>query len=294
MRLGTWVVICRESTRGIFRNGLMSFASASTVAVALLTLAAVYLLAANINHLATVAESQVEIRVLLEEGLSEADVRRLEVECSRIPGVRQVTYTSKHRALELMRQKLGQDAGLLEAVEDLNPLPASLDIQVDPQRISEIVAVTSRFDGVDRVRDDQALVGRLLQLTAAIRAAGLALVLLLAGATLFIIANTVRLTVFARRNEIRIMKLVGATDAFVRWPFILEGIILGLVGAGVAATAVFYGYHWLYVQAGATLPFLPLLSPQLLIADLSQALLALGVILGAAGSAFSLHRHLQV
>ncbi len=128
----------------------------------------------------------------------------------------------------------------------------------------------------------------------ALRALGVFLAAVTGLATLLIISNTIRISVFSRRREIAIMKLVGATDAFIRWPFVLEGAFLGSVGALVAAAAAWFGYVWLVDRIAATLPFIPTLAPQPFLWNLARVLLAMGLLVGAGGSVLSVRRHLRV
>jgi cell division transport system permease protein len=284
----------REAFHGMARNGAMSAVCVSTVAVCLLVLAVVGLLALNLERTAQVIEAQVEIKLYLEPDLSPAQVESLRETLSRVPGVRETRYVSRDQALADLGQQLGDQAGLLEAVADMNPLPDSIDVPVDPQRLVAVADAAKQLPGVEKVIDKRQVITRLLDVTRAVRILGLGLALLLAGVTVVIVSNTIRLAVFSRRNEVRIMKLVGATDRFIRGPFMVEGILMSLVGACVAAAAVWWGYTWLLGAVGRSLPFLPLLGAQPLLLGLTAGLALMGVVLGALGSSISLRRFLQV
>jgi len=286
--------VMREAFHGMARNGAMSAVCVSTVAVCLLVLAVVGLLALNLERTAQVIEAQVEIKLYLEPDLSPAQVESLRETLSRVPGVRETRYVSRDQALADLGQQLGDQAGLLEAVADMNPLPDSIDVPVDPQRLVAVADAAKQLPGVEKVIDKRQVITRLLDVTRAVRILGLGLALLLAGVTVVIVSNTIRLAVFSRRNEVRIMKLVGATDRFIRGPFMVEGILMSLVGACVAAAAVWWGYTWLLGAVGRSLPFLPLLGAQPLLLGLTAGLALMGVVLGALGSSISLRRFLQV
>jgi cell division transport system permease protein len=221
-------------------------------------------------------------------------VESLRETLSRVPGVRETRYVSRDQALADLGQQLGDQAGLLEAVADMNPLPDSIDVLVDPQRLVAVADAAKQLPGVEKVIDKRQVITRLLDVTRAVRILGLGLALLLAGVTVVIVSNTIRLAVFSRRNEVRIMKLVGATDRFIRGPFMVEGILMSLVGACVAAAVVWWGYAWLLGAVGRSLPFLPLLGAQPLLFGLTAGLALMGVVLGALGSSISLRRFLQV
>jgi cell division transport system permease protein len=177
----------------------------------------------------------------------------------------------------------------------MNPLPASIEVSlVWPERAGELAAFAAGLSGVEEVVYARGVVERLLAITGLIRAGGFALVLALAVATCFLVANTIRLTVFARRHQIAIMRLVGATDAFIRGPFTLEGVILGLVGSTLAAVAVHQVYYRLVSVITATIPFLPLIPPGGELDSVLRLLVAAGTCIGALGSIIAVRRFLQV
>lgn len=286
--------VWREAFTGLARNGVMTAVCVSTVAVCLLVLAIVLVLGLNLEHAAQVVEAQVEAKIHLKPGLSPSQVEDLQREIAAIPGVLEAEFVSRDQALEELGRQLGDEAGLLEAVADMNPLPDAFDVRVDPRQLAAVAEAAGSLPGVEKVVDERQLVGRLLAVTRAVRVLGLGLALLLLGVTVVVISNTIRLAVFARRNEVRVMKLVGATDGFIRGPFMVEGILMSLVGAAVASVAVWWGYAWLHGVVARTLPFLPVLDAQPLLSSVAVGLATLGVVLGALGSGISLHRFLRV
>lgn len=295
MKLRTWNHHASEAFASIHDNGLMSIASASTVAVSLLVLALFVVLALNLSHMGQVLDSQVQIVAYLQAGFDEANQPVLMQQIDAIPGVTSAQFVTKQQALDQLKKEFGDQQDLLASVADHNPLPDSVQIKVaKPAQVAPVAAAVGRIAWVDHADYKQAVVQRLFALTGALRTAGLALVIGLALATVVLIANTIRITVFARREEIAIMKLVGATDAFIRWPFLLEGAVLGLIGATVAAAAVWWGYSNLLMRINADLPFVPILQRQPLLWELSGALLVLGLGLGALGSSVSVRRFLRV
>jgi len=295
MGLRSWQYAVRESVVSIRRNGLMSLAAVSTIALALLILSIFLALAANLQHMAGYLESQVEIRAFLK-GDTTVKVRdEARQAIAALPGVTSVTFVSRDEALKRLRQQFGEQQSVLDAVEEMNPLPDGFEIKVDkPENVDGVAAAVGKIPGIEKVKYQQGLVQRLFRLTQAIRTLGILLATALALATLFIISNTIRLTVFARRREVAIMKLVGATDAFIRRPFFLEGLVLGLGGALVAALAIWLGYSWLAKTISISLPFVPLVPRQPFLANLSLTLLTLGAIIGAGGTILSLRRYLKV
>jgi len=284
-----------EALLSIRRNTLMSLVATSTVAVCLFFLAGVSLLSVNMDHMAGTFESHVHLRVYVVQGTDQKVIKELEAKIDEVEFVDKVTYVSKEAALERMRKQFGDQKDLLAGIESTNPLPDSFEVRVDPpQKIKDVALVVEKIKGVEKVQFRQEIVDKLFSLTAAVRGFGIALVIVMGSGALFIMSNTIRITVFSRRREVGIMKLVGATDSLIRGPFLIEGLILGFVGSVVAAVAIFALYTWLFGVVTSNLPFLPLLTPQPLLVEVAMALLAAGAFIGGAGSTVSLRRYLRV
>lgn len=295
MSFSTKEYFVRETYKSIRRNGFMSFASISTVAVSLLVLGMFLLIFLNTNHLAKFLESQVHVSVYMEDSANAEELQSIEEQLKKLPGVVKVTAVSKEEALERFKDRLGDQDKLLDALGEDNPFPNSFDVQVDTaDRIKEITPKISALEKVETAKFGQEVVEHLFQLTKILRFGGIALVIFLAMATLFIISNTIRLTVFARRKEVIIMKYVGATDWFIRWPFLLEGMTLGFFGAVVASILINGIYAALLENIHATLAFLPLLPASPLLTYVSVFLLLAGTGIGALGSFISLRKFLRV
>ncbi|MGI6263779.1 MAG: permease-like cell division protein FtsX [Succiniclasticum sp.] len=295
MSLSSKEYFIRETGKSIKRNGVMSIASVSTVAVSLLVLGLFLLLFLNTDNLAKYLESQVQMTVYMDDSASADDLSAMERKLRALPGVVQVKEVTKDQAMERFRERLGDQASLLKALGTDNPFPASFEIQVDqPSRIRELVPVVSEMPKVETAKFGQEVVEHLFALTKILRIGGAVLIVFLCLATLFIIANTIRLTVFARRKEVTIMRYVGATDWFIRWPFLLEGMCLGFGGALIASVLVDIIYTSLMSRIYLTLAFFPILPawPTLLFADLF--ILACGTFIGALGSHLSLKKFLRV
>ena len=295
MRFSTKQYFIKETYKSIRRNGFMSFASISTVAVSLLVLGMFLMIFLNTNNLAQYLENQVQISVYMQDSATDKELASVKDKLTKMPGVVKVTQVSKQEALERFRKRLGDQDQLLNSLGKENPFPNSFEVQVDnPERIKVLTPQIGQLNKVETAKFGQEVVEHLFQLTKILRFGGILLVVFLAMATLFIISNTIRLTVFARRKEVIIMKYVGATDWFIRWPFILEGMTLGLFGAVVAFILINSIYSGLLTRIHATLAFLPLLptSPLLFYVDLF--LLAAGTGIGALGSYISLRKFLRV
>jgi cell division transport system permease protein len=223
------------------------------------------------------------------------DVARLGQQIRQLQGVTVVRFVSKEEALERMRKSFGEQASVLEAVEGINPLPDSFEVQVArPELVGPVAEAIAAMPGVAKVDYKRDTVERLFRLTSVIRGLGLVVSVFLVLGCAVVISNTVRLTVFARRREVAIMKLVGATDWFIRWPFVIEGIVLGLAGTLLAVGALAGAYWWAAGAAARILPFLPLVPPERVIRSLVWPLVGVGALVGGLGSGISLRRFLQV
>ena len=295
MSFSTKEYFVKETYKSIRRNGFMSFASISTVAVSLLVLGMFLMIFLNTNNLAQYLESQVQVSVYMQDSATDKELASVKEKLSKMPGVVKVTQVSKTQALERFKKRLGDQEQLLNSLGKDNPFPNSFEVQVDnPERIKVLTPQIGQLPKVETAKFGQEVVEHLFQLTKILRFGGILLVIFLAMATLFIISNTIRLTVFARRKEVIIMKYVGATDWFIRWPFLLEGMTLGFFGAVLASVLINSIYSGLLERIHATLAFLPLLptSPLLIYVDLF--LLIAGTGIGALGSYISLRKFLQV
>ena len=295
MKLQTSEYFIQEVFRSLRRNNWMSFASIGTVAVSLFVLGVFLLLVLNMNRMASALESQVQISVYLEDGLSADDRQDIASDIEALQGIESIRYISKDEAKARLEDRLGDQKYLLDALGDKNPLPDSFEVVVkSPDLVETAAKAIDRMDGVQEAKYGQDVIEHLFAITRLIRIFGLVLMVLLAGATLFIISNTIRLTVFARRKEIAIMKYVGATDWFIRWPFLLEGMVLGFVGGVLAAIALQSFYAAMAAKIYETLAFFPLLPQYPYMYYVSAAILLSGMGIGALGSTISLKRFLKV
>ena len=295
MKISTAEYFITESLNSIRRNGLMSLASLMTVALSLLILGVFIILVMNLNHMASVLESQVQVTVYLQDTLKEVEVREVGTRITKLPGVTRVNFIAKEEAMNRFKQRLGEQQGLLAELGEANPLPNSFEVKLDrPERVKPVALAIAQLKGVEAARYGQEVVEQLFNLTRMVRIFGVVLILFLGLAALFIIVNTIRLTVFARRREIGIMKYVGATDWFIRWPFIIEGVLLGFLGACIAVLPLTQFYSMLTGQVYESLAFLPLLPKYPFMGYVNIFLLCAGIGIGALGSVISVKKFLKV
>lgn len=212
-----------------------------------------------------------------------------------MPSVAAVEFVSKEQALEILRARLGEQRKILDALGESNPLPDYFLVTVkSPEEVRKTAVAIADLYGVAEVNYGQDVVNNLFDLTRLLRIFGVMLLAILALATIFIISNTIRLTVFARRKEIAIMKYVGATDWFIRWPFILEGVVLGLIGGGISAVVLRSFYSAMAAKITGAMVFFPLAEQSPFMGYLAAALIFSGVAIGILGSTISLRKFLEV
>ena len=295
MKLKTGEYFIQEVFHSLRRNNWMTFASIGTVAVSLFVLGVFLILVLNMNRLAGMLESQVQISVYLEDHLTDREKRQIGYDIESLQGIDSVTYVDRETAKERLKERLGDQKYLLDALSEDNPLPDAFEVTVTtPSVVESAAGAIDAMQGVEEAKYGQDVVEHLFDITRLMRIFGFVLMGLLGGATLFIISNTIRLTVFARRKEIAIMKYVGATDWFIRWPFLLEGIVLGCIGGLIAAVALRSFYAAMAAKIYSTLAFFPLMPQYPFMNYVTLAILLAGIVIGAIGSVISLKRFLRV
>ncbi len=285
----------REVFLSMVRKRWMTFASIGTVTVSLFVLGVFLILVMNMTKLAASLESQVQISAYLIDGLTIEERKEIEQFTKNLPAVSKVEYVTKEQALKTLQARLGEQKKILDALGDSNPLPNYFLVTVkNSSDVKRTAAAISEVYGVEEVKYGQDVAANLFDLTHLLRLFGVMLVLILALATLFIISNTIRLTVFARRKEIAIMKYVGATDDFIRWPFVLEGILLGFIGGSVSAIILRSFYSAMTEKIYTTLAFFPLVEQFPFMNWLTLGLIVSGMLIGTLGSTVSLKKFLEV
>lgn len=305
MKFNTLIRHFREGFKSIYRNGWMSFASFSSILISMLILGIFILLALNLDKIATQYEDQVRIRVYLENNVEQTIKDNLHKQIAGIAEVKKVTFVSKEQNfIDLQTSIEEEDSGWLEGYDaENNPLPDSYIIEVFDTRLVDRVAdqikqVNASFTApvIYEVKYGQGTVEKLFQITNAIRYIGIIIVAVMALTAVLLISNTIKMTIVARRREISIMKLVGATNSFIRWPFFIEGLMIGLFSSSIAATIVMVGYNSLvsHFKNSLSLFFLELLSVSEVILLTGGVMIGLGVFIGIIGSVMSVRKYLKV
>lgn len=282
-----------EAFRSFRRSTLISMVAIATITVSLTVFGIFLLLILNLGNIVTNVSSRLDMVAFSLKDLSLDDAAAIQLKLSRIPGVEKVEYTSKTEAWKKFKSDFGGKLALDEVLHD-NPLPHTFAIRVrTPELLPPVAKEISALEVIDEIRYSGKLIDQIKSLISAIRVGGISLIALLSLATLLIVVNTIRLTVIARETDIYIMKLVGATNAFVKWPFIIEGVIIGLIGGIASFMVLKFSYQAVASRLTLALPFLPIVSDALWLTVIYFSMILGGMVLGMVGGYISVSRALK-
>ena len=291
MNLSMIEFLLQQAWQSIRRNGLMSLATSSNMTVALIILSSFFLATINLEHMAAVEARKANITVDLDDEADPGDVEATLLGDMRVAGTR---YLSKDELLDDLAASFGRSAEAVQAGLQENPLPNAIIVTPrDPQDTQVVADFAREIEGVAEVRYREQITHKLLTLARGIKISGIVAAVLMGAATLLIVSTTIRLTIYARRREIRIMQLVGATNSFIRLPFVLEGMFHGLIGASVSTIMVLASYSWLQAYVAEHLAFLELIYSAKFAALFGLGTLACGIIFGVLGSVIGLRSYLR-
>lgn len=299
MRINTFKYFVVDASKSLKRNATISFASVITVAATLFIFGVFLLVMGNANKMMKSVTSQVEIKVFLKLDITMIDQNNIENALKEDNQVESVTYESREQALEKFKDMMGEkNKDILDGYTDANnPMQASYIVKLKAPEYADTVASRIKdMSGIDEVKNDRDLVGIIISLSKAARWIGISMFILLMGVSLFLIGNTIRLTVFSRRREIGIMKFVGATDWFIRWPFIIEGMVIGMIGAIISNLGLYAIYNVAFKKL-LNMPMtmtLSLMDPSYVLNALSWQFALAGAAIGALGSIIALRKFLAV
>jgi len=282
----------REVYINLRRNVLMSMASISTVLILSLILGFFIIIVVNLNYWSENIVKQLQIVVYLSDGMDEKQIGVLKSSLETTPHIDKIRFISREEALKNMKERLKNQFEISDIGK--NPLPNSFEVIVnEPDRIPKVAAIIKTYPGVEKVRYGEKIAGKLLVINRAVHWIGIIIVLALFLSTLFIVSNTIRLTVFARRREIAVMQLVGAANWFIRWPFIMEGVLQGFLGALFSILLIKLIYAYFMPRIETALPFLTMVPFNSLFSTVTLILLGTGIFVGAVGSLISVNRFLR-
>lgn len=294
MKIRTMVRHIRDAFKSLLRNGWSTFGAISAVSMVLLLVGIFVSLLFNMNKIATDVEQDVNVRVYIDLAADETKTEELKAAIQALDAVDTVKFRSKDEELDDITKSVAQEFELFK--NDSNPLRNAFDVSTkNPNQTKEVATTIEKMDYVARVNYGGARADTLFKVISTSRNVGIGVIAVLLIIALFLISNTIRATIHARRTEIEIMQLVGATKAYIRWPFFLEGGFIGLIGS-IVPIAVLWGlYLWIYKGgsdffAGSNFS---LLAPNPFLYRLSLAMAGVGVLIGSFGSIFSMRRFLK-
>lgn len=295
----------KEAVTNFSRNWVMSLGAVITIYLSLLLVGVSMVAGAVIGDIVRDLEDKVSIQIFIKDGAATEDVQALQSFVRSDPLVKSVEYTSKDEALDRFREQWAASGEIMDVLER-NPLPASLDVELnDPRQVEAMVDKirTSELflNVVDRPEEPERslaygeeIIEDLFAFTGMMRIASVVFIVMLASVSLIFISNTIRLAIHARRKEIGIMRLVGASNWFIRTPFLLEGVIQSLIGAFLAIATLTAMYFLLIPRIKEALLFLPINITEATMVHLSLVLIAAGIAIGLVGSGVALRRYLRV
>ncbi|WP_238917565.1 permease-like cell division protein FtsX [Clostridium sp. YIM B02555] len=297
MKISTFKYYIIDALKSLKRNRTISLASLITVTTTLLIMGVFILLMQNINIGMKNVESQVKIQVFLNDNITSKDQESINQKLDNISGVKSFKFEDKSEALEKFNEQVSENnSSLLNNYNSSNnPLPNSYIVELEnPEMSQQVISSIENMPGIESIGNDQKFTNKIITISKNIKWIGLALFILMVLVSIFLISNTIKLTIYSRRREIGIMKFVGATDWFIRWPLIIEGAIIGLLGAVCSNILVYYLYKLVFIKINENLLLINLLSPSYITQTLHWQLILVGILIGGAGSSWSLIKFLKV
>ncbi len=274
---------------------MMTTASVSVLIACMIIIGTAYLFSKNVSNFMLQIEQQNEIVAFIDENVPEEEYQGLQNKIEAVNGVSSVDFVTKEQAMEDYRKTLGEDGSYLDAFTDENnPLRNSFVITIEDLALfSDASSKISSMEEIARVRDTQETVSVLLSLRKVVNILGVWIMLILGLVSLFIISNTIKIAMYNRRTEINIMKYVGATNWFIRWPFVFEGLFIGVLAAGICFGLQWYIYNYLLKSLFDGINFIQLVPFSELYIDIIIVFAAIGIIVGVFGSMTSIRKYLD-
>lgn len=297
MKFNTLKRHIREGFKNVIRNGWMSVASIGAVTVTLVLVGTFITLMLNINQMTVKVEEDVKIKTLIDVTADDDAIKKLGEEIEAISGVATVEFSSKDDEFRALIEDMGEQGKAWELYEQDNPLNHAYIVQtIEPQETERVAKEIEKLDYVYKVNYGQDVVPKLFKFNNYVRTIGIILIIGLVLTAIFLISNTIKLTIMARSTEIGIMKLVGATNAFIRWPFFIEGLLLGLLGSVIPILVITISYSYIYesVVNQTAFPFVQLLPLHPFLIQISGIIVLIGAVIGMWGSGMSVRKFLKV
>ncbi len=287
--------LVKEGFKSLWKNRMMSLASIAVLVSCLLLTGIAGLLSLNLSTMMRSIEGNNNITVYLSESLPRLSSIRFGEELRKIDNLKEITFQSKEEGMEQVIDMLEEDGGLLAGLSgDDNFLPDAYIVTMDDlSQYADTVEQIKAIPGYAELTDYSDIANRLSNLDQVVRYASIVMVAVLGLVSLFIIANTIRVTMFARRTEISIMKSVGATNGFVRIPFVVEGMIIGILAGLISVTILYFAYQKLLEMLSSLVPFLSTVDINGLLLWLILGYIGAGILFGVLGSLITMGRYLK-
>lgn len=287
-----------EGFRNVFHNKKSSGASLAIMCATMLIFGLFFMIIENLNNAVETLETQQGIQVFIQKTATDAQMEQIGEQIQAIDGVNKVTFVSKEDALNQTKEKLKDKQALIAGWDESNPFKASYLVTLTDLKLSsQVQDEIKKIDNIDSIQSRDETINGLVAIANGVRIISAVILTLLVLISIFIIGNTIKLTVHARRKEISIMKYVGATDSFIRWPFVIEGIIIGIVAALLSILVLGIAYS-LITNAAANSIISTMGIKLLSFTDMTTLLvivyMVLGIGIGALGSSISMRKYLQV
>ncbi|MCI8486556.1 MAG: ABC transporter permease [Clostridia bacterium] len=288
-----------EGFRNVLKNKKSTGASLMIMCATMIIFGVFFMIGENINHIMSELEMQQGMQVFIKDEVTEKGITELGDKIRALSDVNKVEFVSKEDALNQMKEKVGDKQFLLSGYEENNPFPASYIVTLtDLNKSEDVKNVIDKFEGVKDIQLRGNTINALIKIANLVRIVSGTILILLVVISIFIIANTIKLTVHARRREISIMKYVGATNNFIRWPFIVEGIIIGVISALISIMLLGVSYNLisekLITTLGANVINIDLLTFSDMFTLIIIVYLVLGIGIGTLGSIISMRKYLDV
>ena len=287
----------RESFKSIGRNGWMTFASVGAVTVTLILVGVFFVIMMNLNKVAQTIEEDVEIRVHIDVAATPQDQQILKKQIEQLPEVKTVKFSSKKDELKNLITSLGNEGKAFKLFEQDNPLNDVFIVKTtNPTDTMKAAKKIEKMNYASKVKYGQGQVEKLFKFVKSARNVGVVLIIGLLFTAIFLISNTIKITIIARRREIKIMRLVGATNSFIRWPFFLEGLWLGILGSILPIILISIAYYNAYDYIAPKLVgnFIQILPVTPFMYQVSGLLILMGAAIGVWGSVMSVRKFLKI
>ena len=296
MKINTTKYFISDALKSIKRNRTISIAAMVTVLITFFVFGTFILVALNFNNAIEDVASKVELKVYLNDEIKLVDQREIEIKLGEQPGVKEVIYESREEAFNTFQESLADNPGLLQGYTlKNNPLPSSFIVKLEnPESATAISESVKEMVGVENVSSQQEVINTITKFVDGFKILGMGLFILFIAVSIFLITNTIKLTVYSRRREVGIMKFVGATDWFIRWPFIIEGIIIGAIGSLASSGLLFFAYKFVVKAIVTNMFYVSLVPVTFVFSTLIWIFLAGGMVIGAIGSFAALRKFLVV